>query len=61
MALDPGARKLRDAPAALAGEAIEKPDAEFVRARTGFAIGRVAPVAHAEPLVPSIAIPGPLQ
>jgi prolyl-tRNA editing enzyme YbaK/EbsC (Cys-tRNA(Pro) deacylase) len=36
--------------AALAGEAIEMPDAGFVRARTGFAIGGVPPVAHAEPL-----------
>jgi prolyl-tRNA editing enzyme YbaK/EbsC (Cys-tRNA(Pro) deacylase) len=36
--------------AALVGEPIEKPDADFVRARTGFAIGGVAPVAHAEPL-----------
>ncbi len=60
MALDPGARKLRDALAALAGEAIEKPDAEFVRVRAGFAIGRVAPVAEAEPLDPSIVIPAPL-
>jgi len=36
--------------AALAGEAIEKADADFVRARTGFAIGGVPPVAHAEPV-----------
>ena len=36
--------------ARLAGERIDKPDAEYVRARTGFAIGGVAPLAHAEPL-----------
>ena len=36
---------------ALLGEAIEKPDAEFVRQRTGFAIGGVPPAGHREPLV----------
>ncbi len=36
---------------ALLGEAIEKPDAEFVRQRTGFAIGGVPPAGHLEPLV----------
>ncbi len=30
------------------GEAIERPDAEYVRARTGYAIGGVPPIAHAE-------------
>ena len=34
--------------AALIGEPIGKADAEFVRARTGFAIGGVAPVGHTE-------------
>lgn len=34
---------------ALAGEAIGKADAEFVRARTGFAIGGVPPIGHREP------------
>jgi len=29
------------------GEAIEKADAEFVRARTGYAIGGVPPIGHA--------------
>jgi prolyl-tRNA editing enzyme YbaK/EbsC (Cys-tRNA(Pro) deacylase) len=29
--------------------AVEKADAEFVRARTGFAIGGVAPVGHTDP------------
>ena len=33
--------------AALVGEPIGKADAEFVRQRTGFAIGGVAPVGHA--------------
>jgi prolyl-tRNA editing enzyme YbaK/EbsC (Cys-tRNA(Pro) deacylase) len=32
------------------GEQIVKADAEFVRAETGFAIGGVAPVAHARPV-----------
>src|SRR5215470_81578 len=35
---------------ALAGEPVEKPDAEFVRRRTGFAIGGVPPVGHSERL-----------
>jgi len=32
--------------AALAGERIDRPDADFVRDRTGFAIGGVPPVGH---------------
>ena len=36
--------------AALITEPVGRADAEFVRQRTGFAIGGVAPVAHAEPL-----------
>lgn len=36
--------------AGLLGEPIGKADAEFVRARTGFVIGGVPPVGHAEPL-----------
>ena len=32
------------------GEPVEKPDAEFVRERTGFAIGGVPPLGHREPL-----------
>ena len=32
------------------GEAIEKPDADFVRERTGFAIGGVPPLGHREAL-----------
>jgi prolyl-tRNA editing enzyme YbaK/EbsC (Cys-tRNA(Pro) deacylase) len=36
--------------AALVGEPIERPNADFVRQKTGFAIGGVPPVGHAEPL-----------
>jgi prolyl-tRNA editing enzyme YbaK/EbsC (Cys-tRNA(Pro) deacylase) len=39
-------KKLR----ALAGEKVERPDADFVRQKTGFAIGGVPPVGHAERL-----------
>lgn len=35
---------------ALIGEPLGKADAEFVRARTGFAIGGVPPLGHSEPL-----------
>jgi prolyl-tRNA editing enzyme YbaK/EbsC (Cys-tRNA(Pro) deacylase) len=35
--------------AALAGSALARADAAFVKARTGFAIGGVAPIAHATP------------
>ncbi len=35
---------------ALLGEAIERADADFVRAATGFAIGGVPPVGHDRPL-----------
>ena len=35
--------------ASLAGEALAPADAAFVRARTGFVIGGVAPVGHLEP------------
>jgi prolyl-tRNA editing enzyme YbaK/EbsC (Cys-tRNA(Pro) deacylase) len=37
--------------AAVVGEPIERADADFVRAETGFAIGGVAPLAHAKPIV----------
>lgn len=36
--------------AALVGEPVERPDADFVRARTGFSIGGVPPLGHAEEL-----------
>ena len=46
-----GANRVDEAKlAALVGEPVARPDATYVRARTGFAIGGVAPVAHAEPL-----------
>jgi prolyl-tRNA editing enzyme YbaK/EbsC (Cys-tRNA(Pro) deacylase) len=36
---------------ALVGEKLEKADADFVRATTGFAIGGVAPIGHTGPVV----------
>lgn len=39
-------KKLR----ALLGEKVDKPDADFVRAQTGYVIGGVPPIAHAQPL-----------
>ena len=36
--------------AEMIGEPVEKPDADYVRARTGFVIGGVPPVGHSEPL-----------
>ncbi len=36
--------------AALLGEALDKPDADFVRAQTGFVIGGVPPVGHSQPI-----------
>lgn len=47
-----GANRVNEkAVAALLGEPLLKADADFVRAHTGFAIGGVPPVGHAEPLV----------
>jgi prolyl-tRNA editing enzyme YbaK/EbsC (Cys-tRNA(Pro) deacylase) len=40
-------KALRD----LVGEKIEKADADFVREKTGFAIGGVPPLAHLEPIL----------
>lgn len=37
--------------AALVGETLERADATFVRAETGFAIGGVAPIGHAKPIL----------
>jgi prolyl-tRNA editing enzyme YbaK/EbsC (Cys-tRNA(Pro) deacylase) len=37
--------------AALVGEPLDRADADFVRAETGFAIGGVAPVGHVKPVV----------
>lgn len=46
-----GANRVDEARLAEAlGEPVEKADAAFVRARTGFAIGGVPPVGHVEPL-----------
>ena len=36
---------------ALLGEKLERADADFVRAETGFAIGGVAPVGHIKPIL----------
>ena len=40
--------------AAVAGQGLERADAAFVRERTGFAIGGVAPVGHKEPPIVAI-------
>jgi len=46
-----GANRVNEARLAeLLGEPIAKADADYVRLRTGFAIGGVPPLAHAEPL-----------
>lgn len=50
MVLTSGANRVSEAAVAeLLGEPLAKADADFVRARTGFAIGGVAPVGHLEP------------
>jgi len=36
---------------AVVGESLERADAAFVRAETGFAIGGVAPIGHARPVL----------
>ncbi|MBL8046174.1 MAG: YbaK/EbsC family protein [Anaerolineales bacterium] len=49
LVLTSGSNRVNEkAVAALLGEALGKADAEFVRARTGFVIGGVAPVGHLE-------------
>jgi prolyl-tRNA editing enzyme YbaK/EbsC (Cys-tRNA(Pro) deacylase) len=40
--------------AALAGEPIDRPDADFVRTATGFAIGGIPPLGHRAPLAAMI-------
>jgi prolyl-tRNA editing enzyme YbaK/EbsC (Cys-tRNA(Pro) deacylase) len=51
MVLASGGNRVDEAAvAALLGEPIARADPEFVRARTGFAIGGVSPVGHLEPL-----------
>lgn len=50
LVLTSGANRVNEAAVAeLMGEPLKKADAEFVRARTGFVIGGVPPVGHAEP------------
>jgi prolyl-tRNA editing enzyme YbaK/EbsC (Cys-tRNA(Pro) deacylase) len=47
-----GDRRVDEARVAAAlGEPIERADAEFVRTHAGFAIGGVAPLAHAQPMI----------
>jgi len=47
-----GAHRVNEAQvAALVGEPLDRADADFVRAETGFAIGGVAPVGHVKPVV----------
>jgi prolyl-tRNA editing enzyme YbaK/EbsC (Cys-tRNA(Pro) deacylase) len=51
LVLSSGARRVDlERLTAIIGEPVAKADAEFVRARTGFAIGGVAPVGHAATL-----------
>ena|SRR5688572_14424442 len=51
LVMSSGARRVDTAKlAATIGEPVEKANADFVRERTGFAIGGVAPVGHATPL-----------
>jgi prolyl-tRNA editing enzyme YbaK/EbsC (Cys-tRNA(Pro) deacylase) len=50
-----GAHRVDEAKvAAAAGEPIGKADAAFVRAVTGYAIGGIPPLAHAQPMAPII-------
>ena len=52
LVLASGANRVSEsAVAALVGEPLAKADADYVRARTGFVIGGVPPVGHAEPIV----------
>jgi len=47
-----GAHRVDEAKVAtVVGEALERADADFVRAETGFAIGGVAPVGHVKPIL----------
>ena len=47
-----GANRVDEAKvAALVGEPLDRADADFVRARTGFAIGGVAPIGHTGPVI----------
>jgi prolyl-tRNA editing enzyme YbaK/EbsC (Cys-tRNA(Pro) deacylase) len=44
-----GSNRVEAKVAALLGESVAKADAAFVRTRTGFAIGGVPPIGHADP------------
>jgi prolyl-tRNA editing enzyme YbaK/EbsC (Cys-tRNA(Pro) deacylase) len=47
-----GANRVDEAKvAAIVGEPLERADADFVRVETGFAIGGVAPIGHAKPVL----------
>src|SRR5262245_64570148 len=47
-----GAHRVNEARVAgLVGETLERADADFVRAETGFAIGGVAPLGHTKPIL----------
>jgi prolyl-tRNA editing enzyme YbaK/EbsC (Cys-tRNA(Pro) deacylase) len=51
MVIASGANRVNEAKIAeLVGDSIEKADAAYVRERTGFAIGGVPPIGHAEPI-----------
>ena len=51
MVIASGANRVSEARVAeLLGEPIEKADADFVREATGFAIGGVPPIGHAQPI-----------
>jgi prolyl-tRNA editing enzyme YbaK/EbsC (Cys-tRNA(Pro) deacylase) len=55
LVLASGANRVNEkALAALAGEAIKRAHPNFVRKRTGFAVGGVPPLGHTEPLQPFI-------
>lgn len=52
LVLTSGANRVSEsAVAALVGEPLAKADADYIRARTGFVIGGVPPVGHAEPII----------
>jgi prolyl-tRNA editing enzyme YbaK/EbsC (Cys-tRNA(Pro) deacylase) len=51
LAIASGANRVDEAKlAALVGERIVRPDADYVRAATGYAIGGVPPIGHATPI-----------
>ena len=51
MVIASGVNRVNEAKiAAVVGEPIEKADAAYVREKTGFAIGGVPPIGHAEPI-----------